>query len=566
MMRKNNLKGIALASVVAGGMLMNSCDLVKDIEYTVKQNPLEMHGDKVNLEINGKFIEKGLHKKAIVEVTPTFVCKDGTEIPFDTKIFQGYKAAGNGEVIPKEGKAFSYTSTVPYNGSMEEGDLVVKVLPKKGTKTKDLITTDKIADGTIITPLLVQFDDKVIFSKDNFVRTTEETTAATINYAKGKFDVKGAELKQEDIVAFEAFATEASTNPKREMKSINIMSYASPEGEVDKNANLASDRAGSAATYTNKLMTKINFAAGQQAGFVSQTPKGEDWDGFKAEVSKTSHEDKELILRVLEMTSDPVKREEDIRNMAKTYSFLEKEVLPQLRRSTMTLTYDKIGYSDEELKQLSKTNPDILNVEELLFTAGLYEDLNEKLRVYKETERLFGNDYRAANNVGYVLYLQNDIDGAAAKFEKANGLESNATTLNNLGAIAHVKGDKAAAVEYFGQAGSSPEVNYNKGIVAIQDGNYADAISNMGDNKTLNVALAKILNGEADAAMAIIDASSDADAALAYYLKAIVGARTSNKDLMLNNLKSAIAKDASLKEKAKKDREFIKYMDAVTAL
>lgn len=545
---------------------MNSCDLVKDIEYNVKQNPLEMHGDKVNLEIDGKFIEKGLHKKAIVEVTPTFVCKDGTEIPFDTKIFQGEKAAGNGEVIPKEGKSFSYTSTVPYNASMEEGDLIVKVLPKKGTKTKDLITTDKIADGTIITPLLVQFDDKVMSAKDNFVRTTEETTAATINYAKAKFNVRPAELKQEDITAFETFVTEASTNPKREMKSINIMSYASPEGEVDKNNNLASDRAGSAATYINKLMAKINFEAGQQASFVTQSPKGEDWDGFKAEVQKTTNVDKELILRVLEMTSDPAKREEDIKNMAKTYKFLEKEVLPQLRRSTMTLTYDKIGYSDEELKQLSKTNPDILNVEELLFTADLYEDLNEKLRVYKEAERLFGNDYRTSNNVGYVLYLQNDIDGAAAKFEKANGLESNAITLNNLGAVAHVKGDKATAADYFGKAGSSAETNYNKGIVAIQDGGYADAISNMGDYKTLNVALAKILNGEADAAMSIIDESADADSGLGYYLKAIIGARTGNKDLMLNNLKSAIAKEASLKEKAKKDREFIKYMDAVSAL
>jgi len=215
---------------------------------------------------------------------------------------------------------------------------------------------------------------------------------------------------------------------------------------------------------------------------------------------------------------------------------------------------------------LSKTNPDILSVEELLFTAGLYEDLNEKLRVYKAAERLFGNDYRTANNVGYVLYLQNDVDGAATKFEKANGLESNATTLNNLGAIAHVKGNKDAAVEYFDKAGSSPETNYNKGIVAIQNGNYADAIANMGDNKTLNVALAKILNGEADAAMSVIDASADADSGLGYYLKAIIGARTSNKDLMLNNLKSAIAKDAAWKEKAKKDREFIRFMDAVKAL
>jgi len=565
-MKTNNLKGMALASVVAGGMLMNSCTLVKDIEYNVKENPLEMHGDKVNLTINGKFIEKGLHKKAVVEVTPTFICKDGTEIPFETKIFQGEKAAGNGEVVPKGGKSFTYSSTVPYNPSMEEGELVVRVLPKKGTKTKDLITTDKIADGTIITPLLVTFDDKVMFVKDNFVRTTTENTSATINYLKGKHDVRKSELKQDDIVAFETFVLEATTNPKREMKGVHIMSYASPEGEVDLNATLAADRANSAATYVKGLMTKVNFEPGKQDAFYTLEPKGEDWEGFKKEVQKTNHEDKELILRVLAMTSDPVKREQDIRNMAKTYAFLEKQVLPQLRRSNITLTYDKIGYSDEELKQLSKTNPDILNVEELLYTASLYEDLNEKLRVYKEAERLFGNDYRTANNVGYVLYLQNDIDGAAAKFEKANGLESNATTLNNLGAIAHVKGDKEKAAEYFNQAGSSAETNYNKGIIAIQNGSYEEAVANMGDYKTLNVALAKILKGEADAAMAIIDGSADADVALAYYLKAIVGARTNNKDLMLNNLKTAISKDASLKEKAKKDREFIKYADAISAL
>lgn len=566
MMKTKNLKAIALTSVFAGGMLLNSCDLVKDIEYNVKQNPLEMHGDKVKLDIDGKFIEKGLHKKAIVEVTPTFICEDGTEIPFDTKIFQGEKAAGNGEVIPKGGKSFTYTSTVDYKPSMEVGKLVVKVLPKKGTKVKDLITTDKIADGTIVTPLLVQFDDKVMYAKDNFVRTTEETTSATINYLKAKFDVRKSELKQDDIVAFETFIAEAVTNPKREMKSVNIMAYASPEGEIEKNATLAEDRAKSAADYLKGVMAKNNFTKGTEEGFITLQPKGEDWEGFKAEVQKTTNEDKDLILRVLQMTSDLNKREEEIKNMAKTYSFLEKEVLPKLRRSTMTITYDKIGYSDEELKQLSKTNPDILTVEELLYTAELYDDLNEKLRVYKEAERLYGNDYRTSNNVGYVLYQLNNIDEAAAEFEKANGIESNQITLNNLGAIAHVKGDKAKAAEYFEQAGSSSETNYNKGIIGIQDGNYADAISNMGDYKTLNVALAKILNGEADAALAIIDESADADEALAYYLKAIVGARTNNKELMLNNLKTAISKDASLKEKAKKDREFIKYTDAVSAL
>lgn len=555
------IKQIAIASVVTGGMMVNSCSLVKDLEYQVEENPLEMHGDEVELKINGKFIEKGLHKKALVEVTPTFVCKDGTEIPFDMRAFQGEKAVGNGEVIPKEGKSFTYTSKVPYQACMEEGEVVVKVLPKKGTKEKDLITTDAIADGTIITPYLIQLDDQVIACDDNFKRITTHTTTAVINYDKGKFNVKSSELKQQDIKDFEMFIVESTPDNRREIKKITIQSHASPEGEVDINQTLAADRAGSAEAYLMNYMKKTENTKGQAASFYAKDPRGEDWEGFKTEVQKTSHEDKDLILRVLEMTSDLNKREEDIRNMAKTYKFLEKEVLPQLRRSQMELTYDKIGYSDEELKQISKSNPDTLNVEELLYAATLFNDLSDKLTVYNAAERLFGNDYRTVNNVGYILYLQNDLAGAASKFEKANGIQQNPISTNNMGAIAHMSGDREKARSLFDQAGSASEVNYNKGLIAVQDGNYADAISNMGGNKTFNMALAQVLNGDNETAGSTIDQSADADAALSFYLKAIIGARTNDIGVLTSNLKKAVEKDASLKAKAAKDAEFIDHRE-----
>lgn len=560
-MKNNTLKGLSIATVLAGSVLMSNCTLVKDLEYDVKQNPLEMHGDKVSVQINAKFVEKGLNKKAIVEVTPTFVCKDGTEIPFKTETYQGPKAAGNGTVIPKEGKTVVYTDEIPYQPCMEEGELVVKILPKKGTKEKEVITTDKIADGTIITPLLIVLDDKVILAKDEFVRTTTEETSATINYDKGKFNVKKSELKEQDIVDFEAFVTDATTNVRREMKSIKIQSYASPEGEIDLNENLAKDRASSAEEYAMGLMKKVNFEAGQQEGFYTLDPKGEDWAGFKTEVEKTTHEDKELILRVLQMTQDLNKREQEIRNMAKTYKFLEKDVLPQLRRSQIFLTYDKIGWSDDELKELTKTNPDTLTVEEILYAATLYDDLNEKLRVYKLAEQNYPNDFRGVNNVGYVLYLQNDIDGAAAQFEKANGIQANSIVTNNIGAVTHVKGDREKALELFNEAGSANETKYNIGLIKIQMGEYADALSNMDGYNTLSVALAKILSGDPNAAAEVIDNSEDSDVALAYYLKAIIGARTNNSDMLLNNLKIAIEKDGEFKTKAAKDREFIKYFE-----
>jgi tetratricopeptide (TPR) repeat protein len=268
------------------------------------------------------------------------------------------------------------------------------------------------------------------------------------------------------------------------------------------------------------------------------------------------------------MTSDLNKREQDIRNMAKTYKFLEKEVLPQLRRSQMVVTYDQIGWSDDELKQLTKSNPDTLTVEEFLYAAELVEDLNEKLRIYKEAERLFGDDYRTSNNVGYILYMQNDVTGAKAKFEKANGLEQNSISMNNLGAVAHMEGDRAKAKEIFAQAGSSPETNYNLGLLAIQDGEYGEALEKMGDNQTFNVALAQVLSDDSGSATSTLDASAETDEAYAHYLRAIIAARADDATNTAKHLTAAIAKDSSLKAKAAKDAEFLKLRDnaAVAAI
>ena len=556
-MKKLTIKSISVLAFIA---MLSNCTTIKDIEYTVKENPLQMHADEVTLEVSGKFVEKGLNAKATAEVTPLFVCNDGTEIAFATELFQGPKAAGNGKVIQKEGGSFAYESTIPYQKCMEEGIVKVRIIAKKGNKEEEIFT-DKIADGTIITPYLIQLDDQVIMAADAFQRTTSHETEATINYDKGRFNVKSSELRQEDITNLKAFALDATTNPRVEMKNFSIQSYASPEGEIDKNTNLAEDRAGSAKSFLVKEMKRMKYEAGQQEAFYGLNPKGEDWEGFKTEVEKTTHEDKELILRVLQMTADLDKREQEIRNMAKTYKFLEKEVLPQLRRSQMVLSYDKVGYSDEELKELSKSNPDTLNVEELLYTATLYEDLSEKLRVYSEAARLFPNDWRTSNNVGYVNYLQGDLDAAGENFEKANAAEENATTTNNIGAVAHMKGDNERAMELFAAAGSSSECKYNQGLLNIQQGLYEEAVNNMGDNKAFNVALATLLSGDAEGASQVVDASNTSDDAMSYYLKAIIGARTNNSSMLLDNLKIAFEKDASLKDKAKRDREFFQFFE-----
>lgn len=133
--------------------------------------------------------------------------------------------------------------------------------------------------------------------------------------------------------------------------------------------------------------------------------------------------------------------------------------------------------------------------------------------------------------------------------------------MNQLGIIEAKNGNRTKAMEYYNKAGSAAEVNYNKGIINVRDGQYSDAVSNFGSNKDFNKALAELLNGNKGVVASTLDGSSDKDNAMSYYLLAISAARGSNTPEALKNLKTAIDKDGSLKAMAKEDAEFIKMRE-----
>ena len=554
-MKKQSIKGLAYIAVA--GSLVASCDLMKDLDYKVTPNPLEMHGDSVRIKAEVTFPEKGIKKKASAELTPTF---GGVALKPISVL--GEKATGNGTTIQyKPGGKVVYSDVIAYQPSFENADLVITGTVYKGGKEKKEIDPTVVAKGTIITPLLVNKDFKVIIASDEFKRVTEERAIAQINYDKAKSNVKTSELNDKDIKELQAWMTRAESNPKVAIKSIQVVGYASPEGEQGKNESLSSDRAATGKDATLGLAKKAKNTKSQEDIYQLEG-KGEDWDGFKAALQKSSmnEDEKQLVVRVLEMYKDPVQRETEIRNMSKTFTYLEKNILPELRRSEIHVIYDKTGYTDAELTAISNSKIDSLNLEEILFTATLTTDLNEKLRLYSEAERLFPADYRTSNNVGAVLYMQGKLDEAKAKFEKANATKQNEVSQNNLAAIAGASGDRATAKNMLATAGSASETKYNQGIIDIQEGNYAAAVSKLGDDN-FNKALAQLLNGDAGAAIKTIDASADAESAQGYYLKAVASARQDKLDGIVSNLKNSFTKDGSMKAKASKDLEFYKYAE-----
>ena len=549
---------VAITAIVACNPLNKMEKNAETATYQAAPNPLEMHGDSVSVVISGKIPVKYLAKKAAIRVTPVFEANGQVIKTLKPFVLVGEDSDFDGKQIKFEaGGSFSFDYTFAYEDGMERGTLKAKLEGLFKTKTKEIGNFD-IAEGTNITPKLVQSDEKPILGKDAFVRVVPFTENIEILYTIQSATVRSSELNKAEVKAMLANIKTNAKDTTIVFKGVNIQSYASPDGELTKNESIADNRAKSASAVIKRQLNRYKVAASKEDGFYTLEGKGEDWDGFKQKMQASDIEDKQLIIRVLEMYSDPAKRETEIKNLSETYVEVKEKVLPPLRRSQLVLSMEKVGRSDDEIKAAFASDASVLSIEEILYAATLTNDLSEKLGIYSKAAELYSSDWRAANNMGYIYLLQNKLGEAESNFNKAKAIEASPIVMNNLGVIARLKGDRTAALASYQKAtGAGDEVNYNMGILNIMDGDYSAATGNMAAYKTLNLALAQILNGNTDGALSTIDASEDATSAEAYYLKAIVGARTANNDLMMKNLKLAINKDNSLKAKALKDVEFI---------
>ncbi len=68
-----------------------------------------------------------------------------------------------------------------------------------------------------------------------------------------------------------------------------------------------------------------------------------------------------------------------------------------------------------------------------------------------------------------------------------------------------------------------------------------------------------MLSGNTAGATQTLDCSDDKDSAEGFYLRAVIAARSSNKEGVVGNLTKAISSKPELKNKAKLDMEFEKF-------
>lgn len=550
-------KKLYLPLLVALVAVLTSCgskmgELSSDY-FTVTPQVLEAVGGKVPATINGKFPEKYFNKKAVVEVTPVLKWEGG-EAKGQSAVFQGEKVEGNEQTISyKMGGSYTMKTSFDYVPEMAKSELYLEFKATIGKKTVE-IPAVKIADGVISTSEMVEQtlgSATPALGADAFQRVIKEKHDAQIMFLIQQANVRASELKTAKVFNEEVKNISEAANKK--ISNIEISAYASPDGGYDLNKGLAENRQDNTAKVINKNLKKDKIEATVDTKYTAQ-----DWEGFQELVSKSNIQDKELILRVLSMYQDPEQREQEIKNISSVYKTLADEVLPQLRRSRLTLNYEVIGKSDEEISKLAESDAKQLNLEELLYAATLTNDAAKKEAIYTKATQNFPNDYRAYNNLGKLAYQAGNLDKAENYFKKAASIKDAPEVNMNLGLIALNKGDKAAAESYLGKAAGAEELNEALGNLYIAQGQYDKAVNAFGDIKTNSAALAQILAKDYNKAKNTLAGVATPDA-YTDYLMAVLGARTNNTSMVTSSLKNAVAKNPALAKKAASDLEFAKY-------
>lgn len=556
-MKKNILLLVALSASIIFTSCNKNLTALDGSYFKTNPNPLVEQAGEVNAIVTGTFPEKYFNKKAVVTVTPVLKY-DGGEVKGETSAFQGEKVLGNEQKINyKYGGSYQINPHFVYAPEMLKSELFLQFDVKRKNKSYKLPEV-KVADGVLATSQLAALDAGELspaLSPDNFVRVTYENTDADILFLIQQAQLRNTELSKEDIVDFNAKIKEARDAQNKEISSLQVLGYASPDGPIDLNTSLAERRQKVTTDYVNKELKKLESNVMVDSKFTA-----EDWDGFQKLMEASNIQDKELILRVLSMYQDPEQREREIKNLSSAFNSIADDILPQLRRSRLKMTVDVIGKSDLEILDLATTNPDLLDANELLYAGTLASTNNEQTSIYEQFIKQFPADARGYNNLGLMRYYEGNIDEAEQLFIKALQLAPSSVDANfNAGLAKLANRQVTDAQSYFGKSvGTVGNLDAALGTSYLLQGDYSKAIGSLGKVESNNAALAQILNNDYNGARATLAAVKMPNA-LTAYLSAILAARTNDRDAVYSHLRSAVSQDRSFALKAVKDLEFSKY-------
>lgn len=343
-----------------------------------------------------------------------------------------------------------------YVGPTKVGLSVTYTLGKTKTKTLPPPPPVYVAPEIKPEPYTPQLKTSFVVPEVEEIKRRSESGKAYLDYVVNKsvidpqFKNNAAELQRiYDMI------TEVQDDPDATITQFEIIGYASPDGRASYNQELSEKRA-------EGLRKHLSQKLGYTNGLFAVSGVGEDWGTFAQLMQDFSISQKDAILSIIDSADDVDLKERKLAALGAPYKRLKDEIFTKLRRTDYELHYTVLPFTIEKGKEVLKTKPSSLSLNELFLIANTYEmgspEFNE---VFETAARLFPNDDTANLNAAASALRRGDKESAANYLSKVK--ETSAAFYNNravLNGLLGEWGEAAADLEQARRAGD-PEAAAN---------------------------------------------------------------------------------------------------------
>lgn len=303
-----------------------------------------------------------------------------------------------------------YQISVPYRKWMDRASLVV---------AEDTCQCGEVSKGNSI--LLAQAD-LVFTPRLAYISPQAETRKARALSGEAYLDfpvnktVIYPEYRRNtaELAKIRATIDTIRTDKDFSITRISLKGYASPEGRYAANVRLSEGRTDALKDY---LMGEYGF----EASLFRTNAGAENWAGLRKYVAQSGLADKEAILAIIDSEEEPDAKEQRIRREhAASYRILLQDCYPALRRTDYTVDYVIRGFNVEEAKEVIKTRPQNLSLQEMFAVAQTYQPGSEEFNhVFDVAVRLYPADPIANLNAANAFLERKEAAQALKFLDKA---------------------------------------------------------------------------------------------------------------------------------------------------
>jgi len=550
---------------------------IDQVKIKVEDEVLEVHADSINVFFDTYIPGKYFHKKAILKLEPVLIYNSDSiyMTPFllaGEKVDLEANKINAKQVIPYiTGATVPYKEKLRYEPGMESSMLYILSSYKIDSKYDELdqcicdVKKDKLSDGLIATSQTVQPTDNLSiagsFAPERLV------AKGTIYYECDKYVLKPGMTESKDFKLPFVISPVLDLIKKEgfQVEGMTLHSQASPDGPLQRNEFLAKNRNSVSYDYMIKTLKTMNFQQVYDTNFYKRGQTYEDWEGLKELISKSELSIKEDILKIIASELPLDEKEANIKKLG-NWKDITTTIMPKLRKTEISLTAKTIIRDLDTLRKLYAEGKldQFYNKQEVLYLAYNTDDITKQEELYNYFTTKYPEDELVGkNNLAMIAIRKGDYDKALDILTPLNKKYPNQKEiLQNAGVCYRFKGQYDTALYLYDLAAKAgANVKNNKAIVYIKKGEYDMAIQTFEENRyDYNKSLAYVLKKDYPKAKDVID-KVDNKTAQDFYLRAIIGARMKDVDLMTTSLTRAIKLDPSIRERAKVDREFRNYWD-----